>query len=724
MKRIVPSLKGNPMATSRGAHWRSLGLCASLLLLVGCGGDAADSAGPTSARGNVFLHGVELVQNGSFTGGLEGWDTWLQDGGDAVFAAREGRAVVRVKTVPTTPWGIQLLTRRLPLRAGTTYRFTFRARADVPATVDALVREHDADVNGDGFPWSPYTYGSYSVGTEWSRYTADFTMSLDDGDAGICFFVGQATSKVLLDDVSLVEVIPPPPGTELVDNGDFAERLRGWQTWLQDGGGATFGVTKGAANVTVTTAATTPYGIQLHRGELPLFAGRRYRFSFTAWADAPGTIDALVEENGHDVDGDGFPWTSYTYGSYTLETAPQRYSTEFTVPLTNVDAGVYFFLGQASGKVRVDDVSVVELLPPGGWVRPPQPAAPSTEGLSHVEDPEHHATWFFADGVLLALYNNLGNTFPEFWVDGVNIIGGYDPVGSATNWGPPVKGHRAGYPYGQFDAVGFAYGEWQGFWSGYNYIDQRWNTWAGVNGNPGAARSFTVQPTADGRLDVHVVTEVAGPDGQPLYGCDVHYYVSRSGIGVRNDVTVLSDLEPWGYGDSGAQFMMTQADSDIDPDLPLDREQPDQYFQLALDGFVQDLDPYPPYGQYTPSVEYADLEWISPPYFQMHELPGGALVPADAPKSYLSVMGRKSRAINVAMRVDQARSTLPQLEYYCEINGFRDYLNFVYSAALGWNGPAVVPTGTQWRLYGDLLPWTGTDPEALRSIPMLSDGIP
>jgi hypothetical protein len=357
------------------------------------------------------------------------------------------------------------------------------------------------------------------------------------------------------------------------------------------------------------------------------------------------------------------------------------------------------------------------------WERPPQPAAPTAEGLSYVEDPKHGVTWFFADGEVLALYNNRGNTFIEFWSGGVNVIGGYARGEGKTNWGPPVKGHGAGYPYGQIDTSTFTYGEWEGFWSGYNYIDTRWGHWAGVNGNPSAQRSFDVQPTSDGRLDVHVMTEVDS-EGMRLYACDVHYYVSKDGIGVRNDVTVLSDLYPWGMGDSGAQFLMTQADSDVDPALPLDGSQPDQYFQLASHGWVQNLDPYPPYGKYTPSVEYSDQEALWAPDFRMYALPDGALVPTAETTPYLTVMGRQSRAVNLALRVDQSRSTLPQLEYYCEINGERDYVNYDFSAALGWNGPAMISAGTKWQLYGDLLPWTGTDPEVLGSTPMLSDGIP
>ncbi len=356
------------------------------------------------------------------------------------------------------------------------------------------------------------------------------------------------------------------------------------------------------------------------------------------------------------------------------------------------------------------------------WQRPPQPEAPAAQGLSYVEDAGQGVTWFFSDGALLALYNNRGNTFIEFWVEGVNVIGGYDPTGGPTNWGKAVKGHSPGYPYGQIDRYA-EYGPWEGFWSGYNYIDTRWYYWIGVNGNPDAQRSFDVQPTEDGRLDVHVVTEVEGR-GMRLYGCDVHYYLSKDGIGVRNDVTIHSDLYPWGFGDTGAQLMMTQTDSDLDPALPYDREQPDQYFQLALDGYVQDLDPYPPYGKYTPSVEYTDSEYLALPDFRMYALPNGARVSPDLPLTYFAVMGRKSRALNVAMRVDQTRSRLPPLEFYSEVNGERDYLNTVYSAALGWNGDAMIPADTHWTLYGDFRPWKGTDPQALREIPMLSDGIP
>ena len=60
------------------------------------------------------------------------------------------------------------------------------------------------------------------------------------------------------------------------------------------------------------------------------------------------------------------------------------------------------------------------------------------------------------------------------------------------------------------------------------------------------------------------------------------------------------------------------------------------------------------------------------------------------------------------------------------MNGERDYFNYLYSASVGDNRPdwPFIPAGTVWHLYGDLVPWRGSDPTVLRSIPFLSDVVP
>ena len=124
---------------------------------------------------------------------------------------------------------------------------------------------------------------------------------------------------------------------------------------------------------------------------------------------------------------------------------------------------------------------------------------------------------------------------------------------------------------------------------------------------------------------------------------------------------------------------------------------------------------------------YTDTEVLAPPEQVLHALPDTALVPAGRTVTYASTLGRADRPWNVALRVDLARSSVPPLEYYCEVNGARDYLNFLYSPAIGANRDAsvrTVPAGTSWRLYGELRPWKGADPTVLATLPFLSDPLP
>ncbi len=120
--------------------------------------------------------------------------------------------------------------------------------------------------------------------------------------------------------------------------------------------------------------------------------------------------------------------------------------------------------------------------------------------LRYVIDAPGQQTRFYAGEELLAVYNNAGNTFTEFRVHGMNVLGGYAPGANGTNDGPPVAGHPAPYPFGQIG--GGTYSQWEGFWAGYNYVDMRWGAWTGVNGNPEAV---------GGAVAVRVLEKPYGP---------------------------------------------------------------------------------------------------------------------------------------------------------------------------------------------------------------------
>ncbi len=339
----------------------------ALIVLAACGGQGADPAtGATPAAEFRLETGPELVQNGDFAAGLTGWNTWLMNGGAATYAVKGGRAVVTIHASATDYSGIQLSTGvPFALEQGKTYRLSFRARADYPTTLRTSVWENGTDLDGDGFAWSTHRFDTFAITDTMTRYTAEFTMTSSDPAAGLCFFLGDQSGRVFLDDVSVVEVLVPPLGTELVKNGGFSGGLNHWSLYLMNGGQATFGVERKQAVVDVTARASDYSGVQLqYVGGLPLVAGRTYQLRFKARADAPVTVMSSVWENGHDLDQDGFAWSTYKFSTHAVGTQQTEYTAVFQMPRTNLDAGIAFFLGEASGKVYFDDVSLVEIEPP------------------------------------------------------------------------------------------------------------------------------------------------------------------------------------------------------------------------------------------------------------------------------------------------------------------------------------------------------------------------
>lgn len=324
-------------------------------------------------------------------------------------------------------------------------------------------------------------------------------------------------------------------------------------------------------------------------------------------------------------------------------------------------------------------------------------------------------TYVYNRGKLLAVYNNAGNTFIQFWYKGRNVIGGFSSGTPGSNNGGPVKGHSSDYPFGWL-ANGGVKPQWQGFWAGFSYKDVRWKEWKGINGNPFALKSFTATQPGKSELIFTVKSRIDHLLLFPLFECEVLYSITPQGIGVKNTITILGDLTPDGSWDLAGQLIMTQADCDLDPAAPYTQAgQPDLFFKLALTNGAVNIDPFPPYQiPATPSNMYGDPN-----------LPDSALVPMNGSLAFISPFESAGPGANLALRVDLKRSTLPPLEYYCEYNGERDYVNFLFSPAVGTNRSIkTVPKGTKWVLYGDMVPWEGADPKTLFKRALLSDALP
>ena len=83
--------------------------------------------------------------------------------------------------------------------------------------------------------------------------------------------------------------------------------------------------------------------------------------TFDAYADADRPLDTSIWENGHDVDGDTFVWSTHGYKTHNITTTKTKYTFDFTNSLTNYDAGLAFFCGDSTSDIYIDNVSFKEL---------------------------------------------------------------------------------------------------------------------------------------------------------------------------------------------------------------------------------------------------------------------------------------------------------------------------------------------------------------------------
>ena len=168
------------------------------------GGNNGDDGGTDPVVGD------ELVANGSFENGSEGWigdvsiveDTTSADG-NHVFQADIAMA--------GNPWDVNL-SQVMTLTSGATYTVTFKAKAS--KVRDMLV--------GLGLNHDPWTNVTQSVGltTDWQNYTFTLTANgFGDDNSRVFFDLGADNGVVQIDDVSVVQV-----ETTGGDNGGPAEQ--------------------------------------------------------------------------------------------------------------------------------------------------------------------------------------------------------------------------------------------------------------------------------------------------------------------------------------------------------------------------------------------------------------------------------------------------------------------------------------------------------------------
>jgi uncharacterized protein (TIGR03437 family) len=149
---------------------------------------------------------VNLLDNGGFEQGLSSWTLIVNNAAGAAATASsdtvisaEGAASahIAVSSVDSVNWHIDFEQDNLSFAAGAPYRLQFWARADTTRTIT---------VNSQGGAPNFPSYGlsaQFTIGPNWSLYTASFLAPISATDGRLEFWVGDSIGNVWIDGVQL-----------------------------------------------------------------------------------------------------------------------------------------------------------------------------------------------------------------------------------------------------------------------------------------------------------------------------------------------------------------------------------------------------------------------------------------------------------------------------------------------------------------------------------------
>jgi hypothetical protein len=222
--------------------------------------------GPAERVSGAAGASAELVENGGFEDGLNGWRLSVTaSGGAQARVERETRDtasgsgaahITVVNAGQKVEWHVEFAQLKRRLEGGKRYDLTFQARASGPRTLGLSTQKDSPD-------WRNYgLLRQVSLEREWKRYVVTFQATESVADARLQFWCGSATGEVWIDDVSVVEhpadifrreftnglvLLNASAGAQRIEVGPGFRRLSGEQAarheYILDDAGAGFSTT-------------------------------------------------------------------------------------------------------------------------------------------------------------------------------------------------------------------------------------------------------------------------------------------------------------------------------------------------------------------------------------------------------------------------------------------------------------------------------------------------
>lgn len=259
-------------------------------------------------------NGVNLIQNGNFANGGEGWTNSSAENAAEVSFADE-KAVYIVKNVGENDWDVQLKQDNLTLEKGEKYKLSLKMKSTAARTVKVGLLD-----SVHNYAW----YGGADVQlTADQEYVLDQDINITEASSDTITFqisMGKIAnektplSTIEIADVSLIKYPlnetpvdsepedPKPVEGNLIKNGDFLEGKENWISYVhaEAGAEATATFTDKKAVYEIANVGTADWNIQLKQEGITLEKDAEYEIRFTVKSTEARSIRYALLTSGDD----------------------------------------------------------------------------------------------------------------------------------------------------------------------------------------------------------------------------------------------------------------------------------------------------------------------------------------------------------------------------------------------------------------------------------------
>jgi beta-glucanase (GH16 family) len=322
------------------------------------------------------------VYNGTFDqGGMDRLMFWNFSVGDAAAASASVSENTRelhlaIEEEGSHPEAIKLDQQGVNLVKGNDYKLSFKARADEPRTIQAVLMNKAGTADYSGI-------NTIELTSNMEEHTFEFTMpeEVSDPEAQLVFSFGDEVGAVYLDDVVLLKTsnIPDYGNIDLypLKNGDFSDGFSSWGSYVHYDAGAEVKVENGEAKAAIGSEGNEPWSVLLEQPNLSLAKGVVYELSFSARSTKERKAEVTVENS---------VYTRFFSEVISLTSEMQQYTYEFTMPGDDIAAFKMLLGKNALSPVGAHDVFVDDVflkVKDAPSQQEPEPEPVSTPGIDN-----------------------------------------------------------------------------------------------------------------------------------------------------------------------------------------------------------------------------------------------------------------------------------------------------------------------------------------------------